>query len=214
MPETKNKLKLDKIIVAGIDIDLSKGAAIQVCRGDQILRHAFIKNIKGTMYERSRYITKKVLSYLNYEPDPKQRPMFVGVEIEAAQAKGRYATMKPRFLGWFLGKLYENRYRIIEIPPKSVKKFVVNGNADKEQIAEEVFNIWGKKFLNSKNGIHDDLTDAFAIAQMTLCYVGYKVLEEKYSYINERQIESIESLASFSKIYYIGMDRYEKQTLD
>ncbi len=65
-------------------------------------------------------------------------------------------------IGWGIRmELYRRGFKYIQVAPKALKKFTgAGGNANKEQVADGVFNCWGLRYKS------DNVTDAYVLAQI------------------------------------------------
>ncbi len=196
----KFKSTLKNIVVAGLDVDLGKGAAIVVCKGDKVRRQALLPSIRDdSPTVRIKYLVDKIINYLKCDHKPELRPLFVGLEAEAIQAKGAYRTSKSRLIGALTVRLYEEGFTLVEYAPMSVKAFACHGKAEKQEVMDAVNAIWGYSFNGQNGKPQDDLTDAFVISQLTLNQAGYLYLDRMYNYLSDKQEEIIDKACLNSK---------------
>jgi Holliday junction resolvasome RuvABC endonuclease subunit len=204
IPITKyTNIALEDIVIAGIDVDIGKGAAVVVCKGDVVKKQLFIPGVKGIPNTfRIKHLCDKIVNYLLSKARKELIPNFVGLEVEAIEAKGQYKTLKSRLVGCLLLKLVEAGFSVCEYAPMSIKAFAVSGKAKKEDMIKAVKDIWEYEFLDHNLKPQDDLTDAFVVSQFLLNQVGILFLNDKtYSYITDKQKKTIHNAIKSAQIY-------------
>lgn len=201
------------IVSCGIDIDF-KGAAIVISKGLEIKKCIFI-NGKNSSYGpdsiRIDYLCKKVISFLE-----KFRIDFVGIESESlGSRRSNYLSRKSRLLGVMTNYLLNSGYMVLEIPPKSAKAFVGNGNANKEKtnlLTKEKFKKGFYKKKKTGKVLHEDLMDALMLSQFTYSYFYFLKHENVPKYNDRKAYITIRRSVKEKRLQaYQGTERRENQ---
>ncbi len=105
---------------------------------------------------------KRAIEYTGVVPDSATMITIEGY----AYSKGDRAHAKGELGGVLRLMFYENNYRWKDINPSHVKQFATGkGNASKEDMAVDIYALWGQRF-----GSNDE-ADAYALAQVARALV-------------------------------------------
>ena len=143
-------------LFTGIDLSLSSSAIITLTDKSEIITECIIKTTAATDIE-PRLISirdniKEILS--------KEKIEIIYLEGLSFGSHGKIAELGA--LHYLIRILLYKYINFKVIPPTTLKKFVIKGNAKKELMLKEVFKQWG--YDTDSN----DLCDAYALAKMAI----------------------------------------------